>query len=209
MNSAFFFVYVRKKQYICRRKMEYRIFDDMARCTEAEEARLMGTVSEQRRQYALRYKHLFGRWATLKTYEMLMPMLDEAGCPNPRAEWQYTPEGKPYIKGGPFFSLSHCQKGLAVAVDSSPIGIDIEQIRSYSPSLAERTMNEQELAEITASDDPARAFIRLWTRKEAYLKWKGTGITEDLRECLSGAEQCKMMTIEEKDYVCTIAMNND
>lgn len=181
----------------------------MAMCTEAEVERLMGEVSEQRRLYALRYKHLFGRWSTLKTYEMLMPMLREAGCPNPKAEWQYTAEGKPYIAGGPCFSLSHCQKGIAVAIDNSPIGIDIEQIRSYDASLAERTMNEREMAEIAASDDPAHAFIRLWTRKEAYLKWKGTGITEDLKTCLCGANQCRFMTIEGKDYVCTIVMNKD
>lgn len=191
------------------KKMQYRIFDDMAMCTEAEVERLMGEVSEQRRLYALRYKHLFGRWSTLKTYEMLMPLLREAGCPNPKAEWQYTAEGKPYIAGGPCFSLSHCQKGIAVAIDNSPIGIDIEQIRSYDASLAERTMNEREMAEIAASDDPAHAFIRLWTRKEAYLKWKGTGITEDLKTCLCGANQCRFMTIEGKDYVCTIVMNKD
>ena len=191
------------------KKMQYRIFDDMAMCTEAEVERLMGEVSEQRRLYALRYKHLFGRWSTLKTYEMLMPLLREAGCPNPKAEWQYTAEGKPYIAGGPCFSLSHCQKGIAVAIDNSPIGIDIEQIRSYDASLAERTMNEREMAEIAASDDPAHAFIRLWTRKEAYLKWKGTGITEDLKTCLCGANQCRFTTIEGKDYVCTIVMNKD
>ena len=191
------------------KKMQYRIFDDMAMCTEAEVERLMGEVSEQRRLCALRYKHLFGRWSTLKTYEMLMPLLREAGCPNPKAEWQYTAEGKPYIAGGPCFSLSHCQKGIAVAIDNSPIGIDIEQIRSYDASLAERTMNEREMAEIAASDDPAHAFIRLWTRKEAYLKWKGTGITEDLKTCLCDANQCRFMTIEGKDYVCTIVMNKD
>lgn len=185
--------------------MQYMIFDHMSACTEEEVARLKPVVSAQRREYAMRYKHLFGQWAALKSYEMLTQMLNKAGCENPTADWLYSDQGKPYIEGGLCFSISHCQKGLAVIVDTEPVGIDIEQIRSYNPSLVERTMNEREQASIHNSEDPARTFIRLWTQKEAYLKWKGTGITEDLQNCLNDTRGCRFTTLEAPEYICTLA----
>ena len=179
--------------------MQYLIWDDMTCCTEEDVRRLMPIVSEERRAYALRYRHLFGRWATLKTYEMLLHL----GFPPEK--WLFTPDGKPYIAGGPHFSISHCQTALAVAIDNRPVGIDVESIRKWNPSLAERTMNAAELALIARDPDPARAFIRLWTRKEAFLKWKGTGIREELSDTLRDTRGCTITTLDAQDYVLSIA----
>lgn len=179
--------------------MQYRIWDDMTCCTEADVMRLLPLVSDERRAYALRYKHLFGRWATLKTYEMLLEM----GCP--QVPWLFTSDGKPYIEGGPHFSISHCRNALAVAVDDRPVGIDVESIRRWDAALVERTMNADEQALIARDADPARAFIRLWTRKEAFLKWKGTGIREELTDTLTDTRSCRFTTLDFPDYVLTIA----
>lgn len=74
-------------------------------------------------------------------------------------------------------SISHCRAAVAVAVSSDgPVGIDIECRRKIGPSLAERVCTAAEQADIAASDDPEMAFLRLWTRKEAVLKCRGTGI---------------------------------
>lgn len=179
--------------------MQYKIWDDMTACTEADVMRLLPLVSEERRAYALRYKHLFGRWATLKTYEMLL----ELGCPC--TTWLFTPEGKPYMEYGPHFSISHCRNALAVAIADSPIGIDVESIRRWDAALVERTMNANEQALIAGDTDPARAFIRLWTHKEAFLKWKGTGIREELTDTLTNTGDCRFTTLDAEKYVVTIA----
>ena len=42
--------------------MIYRIFDDMEQCTAEEVARLLPLVSDQRREQALRFSHLFGQY---------------------------------------------------------------------------------------------------------------------------------------------------
>ena len=39
------------------------IFDDMSQVTEAEVRRMLLLVDRQRREEALRYKHLFGQFA--------------------------------------------------------------------------------------------------------------------------------------------------
>lgn len=178
--------------------MQYLIWDDMSVCTEADVARLLPLVSDERRAYALRYGHLFGRWATLKTYEMLL----ELGCPY--TAWQFTPDGKPYIENGPHFSISHCRNALSVVLDEKPVGIDVESIRKWNPSLVERTMNAAEQVLIARDAEPERAFIRLWTQKEAFLKWKGTGIREELADTLSDTPGCRFTTLEAKDYIVTI-----
>ena len=167
-------------------KLHYIVYDRMSQCTEADVARLLPLVSEQRRAYALAYKHLFGQWAALKTYELLFGLIyPERSMEERKLFFAHNEYGKPFLPDGPFFSISHCKTGLLVAVDTEPIGVDIECVtRRVSEDLVEKVMNATEKAQIQSSPDPQRAFIRLWTQKEAVLKCLGTGINEDLKETL-------------------------
>lgn len=165
----------------------------MELCTEEEVARLLQLVNQQRRKEALKYRHTFGQWACLKSWMMLKELGVEG-------EWQYNEYGKPYISGGPEFSISHCKHGIAVAVDERPIGIDIESIRKADEALVERTMNEAEREQIHSDAD----FIRLWTQKEAYLKYVGTGIVNDLHHVLDKTEGVTIKTTIKEKYIYTI-----
>ena len=110
--------------------MLYQIFDDMTQCSEQEVARLLPLVSAQRREQALRFTHLFGRYCCLKSYEMLQQLLASAPYPlHSTPTFLYNEYGAPSIKNGPYFSISHCKSGIAVAVSKQPIGIDIETVR--------------------------------------------------------------------------------
>ena len=120
-------------------------------------------------------------------------------------EFLYNEHGKPYIEGGPFFSISHCKEAIAVALDDQPIGIDIESIRRFDPELVTRTMNDSEQALIAASDHPERAFTRLWTQKEAILKMQGTGITSFEQLQTLPISDYRIHTIEKEKYIYTIA----
>ena len=143
----------------------------MTQCSEQEVTRLLSIVSPQRREQALRYTHTFGQFCCLKSYEMLTALL--ASTPytlHPTPSFLYNEHGAPYLENGPYFSISHCKQGIAVAVSEVPIGIDIEAIRPLNESLVRKTMNSKEQAEILSSLSPEIAFIRLWTQKEAYVK---------------------------------------
>ena len=201
--------------------MLYRIFDDMTQCSEQEVARLMPLVSAQRREQALRYKHTFGQYCCLQSYKMLCELLAEWGRAHhtpytlhptlytlhPTPTFLYNDYGAPYIEGGPHFSISHCKRGIAVAVSENPIGIDIEAIRSFKPELMRKTMNEDEQQRITSSATPDQEFIRLWTQKEALLKLQGTGIISDLHHVLTHVQDVFWTEISplDKGYICTIA----
>ena len=208
--------------------MLYRIFDDMTQCSEQEVARLLPLVSAQRREQALRYKHTFGQYCCLQSYKMLCELLAEWGRAHhtpytlhstpytlhptlytlhPTPTFLYNDYGAPYIEGGPHFSISHCKRGIAVAVSENPIGIDIEAIRTFKPELMRKTMNEDEQLRITSSATPEVEFIRFWTQKEALLKLQGTGIISDLHHVLTHAQDISWSEISplDKGYICTIA----
>ena len=187
--------------------MIYRIFDDMEQCTAAEVARLLPQVSDQRRAQALRYQHVFGQYCCLKSYEMLCELLREWGGEDRCPIFTYNEYGAPAIDGGPYFSISHCKEGIAVAVDSQPIGIDIESVRPLKEGLMHKTMNASEQASILSSDAPDWAFTRLWTQKEAVLKMQATGIISDLHEVLCAAPNTRFTSFDNANrrYVLTIA----
>lgn len=187
--------------------MIYRIFDDMEQCTAEEVARLLLLVSDQRREQALRFSHLFGQYCCLKSYEILCELLREWGSDIQQPVFDYNEYGAPSIQGGPYFSISHCKEGIAVAVDSQPIGIDVESVRPFKEALMHKTMNASEQAAILSSDDPDWAFTRLWTQKEAVLKMQATGIISDLHEVLSAAPNTRFASLDNANhrYVLTIA----
>ena len=192
--------------------MQYRIFDDMTECSEQEVARLLPLVSEQRSEQAQRYTHTFGQYCCLKSYEMLTELLASTSYKlDPIPTFQYNEHGAPYIEHGPYFSISHSKQGIAVAISDQPIGIDIEAIRPLNEGLVQKAMNPQEQAQIAATENPAQEFIRLWTRKEAYVKMQGTGIISDMHKILCDMLPVNWMEVirEDKGYICTIVEKNE
>lgn len=183
--------------------MRVSVFDDMSLCTEQEVNRMLPLVSDQRREQALKFKLVFGRFACLKSYLMLSELtgLTEFG-------FTYNEYGKPSIAGHPeiHFSISHCQHAIAVAVSDSPVGIDVESFRKADDALLHRTMNEDEIRMVEASDCRERAFIELWTRKEAVFKLMGTGITDDILTVLSGNAETETSVNDALKYVVSTAV---
>lgn len=184
--------------------MRVEIFDHMEQCTEAEVQRLLPMVSEQRRQQAMRYKHTFGQFCCLKSWLMLQELTANGEWTN--GEWKYNEHGKPFLEKGPYFSISHCKEGIAVAIDDQPIGIDIEAIRPAKEDLVERVMNEEERLQITGYGLPDRMFTRLWTQKEAVVKAQGVGIRsfEQVQKILDIGDW-KVESVEKEKYIYSIA----
>ena len=184
------------------------VFDDMTQVGEAEVQRMLPLVDGQRRAEALRYKHLFGQFACLKSWLMLQDLLKPLGITDLKTS--RNKHGKPYLIRYPevHFNLSHCQNGIAVVVDFAPVGIDIERFRKASPALVRKTMNPAEAEWIGTSPDPVETFTAYWTKKEAVVKLHGTGITDDLHGILDG-EGYRLETLinREKRYALSIAFS--
>lgn len=110
---------------------------------------------------------------------MLAKLLLQHGIDDPDPTVEHEPSGRPCLPQHPGIniSLSHCRSHVAVAMSTDgPIGIDVECRRRVNPALVARVCNADEQRAIATAADPEMEFVRLWTRKEAYLKQLGTGI---------------------------------
>ena len=77
--------------------------------------------------------------------------------------------------------MSHSKEGVACVFSKEEIGIDIQGQIAYSENLARKICSEEEYLELCRSESKDILLTRYWTLKESYLKCKGIGITEDLR----------------------------
>lgn len=102
--------------------------------------------------------------------------------PADRIVFSYGPFGRPEV-AGVSFNLSHTGDlaSLAVAQEIA-IGVDIEVVRPIDLAVAEAHFAPAEVQALMAlsQSDQTAAFYRCWTRKEAYLKAIGTGLSTDL-----------------------------
>lgn len=109
-----------------------------------------------------------------------------AATSQPAATLLFTrrPGGKPELATPPGveFSLSHTRSLVAVAVGRGlALGVDVEPIDRVAAvtDIAARYFAPAEAALVRG--EGRRAFLRLWTLKEAYLKATGEGLARPLR----------------------------
>lgn len=162
-------------------------------------------ISEQRREQALKFRHELGRRLCVLAYLLLKKGLREEYGFTENPVFEYNEHGKPAIVGHPeiFFNLSHCKEAVVCVISDQPIGVDVESIREYKENLVRYTMNDEEIFQITSAENPAAAFIRLWTMKEATMKLIGTGISNDMKTVIDTRTH-KYTTVERQRYIYTI-----
>ncbi len=165
-------------------------------------------ISEQRREQALKFKYEQGQRLCVLAYLLLKQALREGYGITENPVFEYNEHGKPSIVGHPelFFNLSHCKEAAICVVSDQPVGVDVEGIREYKESLVNYTMNDEEIAQIKSAENPAAAFIRLWTMKEATTKLIGTGISNDMKTVID-TTRYKYPTVDRQRYIYTICEN--
>ncbi|MDO8844052.1 4'-phosphopantetheinyl transferase superfamily protein [Methylicorpusculum sp.] len=104
--------------------------------------------------------------------------------------FSYGANGKPYLAdslagSGLEFNLSHAANSAVYAfANRTQVGIDIEPLNKGLAwrELAPIVFSEREQAELAEipDDEKAEAFLRGWTRKEAFVKGCGAGLSLDL-----------------------------
>ena len=104
--------------------------------------------------------------------------------------FRYRAQGKPFLApthDSPLsFNASHSHgMGLFAFGESAEIGVDIEQVRAdfKGTEIASRFFSKQEIAALKQLTPEAatEAFFGCWTRKEAYVKAHGEGLSIPLR----------------------------
>lgn len=103
-----------------------------------------------------------------------------------RIAFDYGPHGKPAVAGaGLAFNLSNSSDLAVIALGGgSPLGVDVERLRAMddADAIAQRFFSAPEVEAFRRLDpgDRDHGFFRCWTRKEAYIKAIGDGLTMPL-----------------------------
>lgn len=146
------------------------------------------STDELERAEKFRFPHLRNRFIAARG--SLRALLGRYLHRDPAAlEFGYSSRGKPALKGQGatqlHFNLAHSHELALIAVACAvPVGVDAERIRPMRDAdrIAERFFSAREaetFRSVPATEQDA-AFFSLWTRKEAWLKATGDGISESL-----------------------------
>ncbi len=144
---------------------------------------MMAYVSEERREKILRNRQPLDRKLSLYG-ALLLPYAcsKEFGLSFQETDPVWPSRGKPYLRTHSeiHFSIAHSGGCAAAAVSDEEIGIDAELIREAPMRALKRAFSASENERILASSNSNLEFFRIWTRKEAYGKYLGSGITRDV-----------------------------
>lgn len=121
--------------------------------------------------------------------------------------------GKPYIDGYSEwqFNISHTLGMIAVAVSEKPIGIDIEKIQKQDLRIAERFFTSPECNYINEAESDAeknKRLLEVWTKKEAYIKFTGEGMSRPISSFNVFDIPAKNQTIFLDEYILSVCCSN-
>ena len=153
---------------------------DITQLNDEHWAALYHSASPERKARADRYRNIEDGRRCLAAEALLRYALGTTAY-----TIEKNPQGKPRIAGREDFhyNLSHAGNWVVIAYCSEEVGIDIEKIswNNGKERLARRffTKNEQDYVFQADARQPQR-FFQIWTGKESYLKFLGTGLSKAL-----------------------------
>ena len=159
--------------------MKLLLEPDLSSYTDAAFEADLRRIPAQRREKALRYRFQEDRKRCVLAYMLLWKGLREEYGIEDAPIFAFGPHEKPYLSGRPdiHFSLSHTGNAVLCALDSRPVGADIEMISTRGLEHLLSVLSADECEAVRQAENPAVQFLCFWTRKESYLKLTGEGLT--------------------------------
>ena len=156
---------------------------------------LANTLNLVERERAARFRFETDRSRFTLCRGLLRTLLGQYLEIDPNAvEFQYGSHDKPQLASSmPFaleFNLSHSDQAAIFAFATRRVGIDVERVRSQIDALglAHQAFTPLEIEALSAAAEGQREslFFTIWTRKEAYIKAVGLGLSAPVREMTVG-----------------------
>ena len=157
-------------------------------------------LSEEEQQRAARFRREPDRKHFIVGHAVLRLILSHYLETDPREiTFAHNPYGKPRLRNNEValdvrFSLAHSDSlALCAVAIGREVGVDLEAIRpdGASMEMARTFFAPEEVIALSAlsGNDFVSAFYRCWTRKEAYVKAKGLGLSLPLSSFVVSVEQ--------------------
>lgn len=174
------------------------------------DTQLLKYISMDRQVKVLRYLHISDK--KLSLYAELVTRLgisQMTGCPASELQFYSEPNHKPYLLNfpGTDFSFSHSSNCILCCISSdTAVGADVERVTSAPLEVIYQVFHPQEIEYIKAAPTGQinLRFFEIWTRKEAYTKYLGTGLVSDLIACNTLDFSSYLYTWQEGDCCCSI-----
>lgn len=108
-----------------------------------------------------------------------------------------------------FFSISHGDGIVAIAVSKQSVGIDLELIDDNKKQVLEKVLTEIEKAELSKGESSIEKLTTIWTKKESIYKMKGEGAFSPRKiESLSAQTFSKILAIDGKNFALSVCSND-
>ncbi len=137
------------------------------------------SVSEQRRKKVDSYRLCKDKQLSLGAGVLLEQELQRLGITE--YSLAYGEHRKPYLADNEsvFFNLSHSGTLAACVFYKREIGLDIQKIKPVSEKLIKKVTTDTEYDYLMSCGEDERRFLffRLWTAKESYMKYLGSGLS--------------------------------
>ena len=155
---------------------------------ETERSRASAMMDTRRRHSFVRARLLWRQGARRFALAHDLTVPDFSQLP---ARGAITPAEAPYRS-----SLCHTDHLVLTGFNRTSIGVDAEPLdrRADWERLARRWFAAAETDWLHTQPDPAAAFLRLWTLKEAWIKATGRGIAGNLQALVFSPESGRLLT---------------
>ena len=172
---------------------------------------LLAHISKHRAKKIQHYQTPFDKKISMYSELLLRVMLRDRGMLN----WKEVPVDSKH-SGAIFFpheksifvSLSHSENCILCVLDKhNQVGADIERVIPGPYADFEEVLGPAEKRIVQESEsDRLEKFFRIWTAKEAYLKYTEEGILRELQQVDTTASFFKKHIIQwkEADFICSI-----
>lgn len=159
------------------------IIEDFSKYSEENLLVCFNKMPAERQCRTNQYRNRLDRIQAVLAYKLLVNGLENEYRIQEELTFEYTSSGKPKLSKYPeiHFNLSHCKLAVACAISDKPVGIDVQEIRTYNSRMGRRVCNDFELEQIEKSNNPDLEFCKLWTAKESVVKQSGVGVGCNLK----------------------------
>jgi 4'-phosphopantetheinyl transferase len=167
----------------------WRVFLDEPSGVDAQSSVLSADEVERAKRFHFEKDRIRFTHCRLTLRELLARYL---ATPAGQIRFQYSVNGKPQLaanqnRRGLQFNVSHSANVALIAIsDAHQVGVDVEKIRHEvdTAALSERFFSVRERNSLRALPEDLRVpgFFACWTRKEAFLKATGEGLSFPLKD---------------------------
>lgn len=183
---------------------------DISQADRAQYEACYQAVCEERKKHADKYHFFEDKKRCIFSEILLRYAYAGSGGDAYGMRIEYRKNEKPYLSSDENFrfNLSHTGEMIVLAYGTEVVGVDVEKIdrNINKEQISGMVFTDEEknwLLEVKDSTEQNERFFRLWTAKESYLKYLGTGLRKSAKSFSVDLENhCLNDNTENEEAVC-------